>query len=392
MPIRNALLLWHRWFGLIAALWLLLLAVTGSLIVFYDEIDRSLNPDLRSVAIRAGTAPLDDIRASVEAYQPGSALDYLMLPQHSGDSILAFVGPRLAPGAKAPDDFIYRQIYVDPHDGRILGTRIFGEAGLDRRRLAQFLYQLHMDLSLGPVATWLLGLLALLWTLDHIVSALLSFPSPRRWRESFRIRRGVSGYKRHFDLHRAIGLWLFPVTLMLAISGLSLTWSDTFDAAVDVFSPTSGFPTASLKPLARPDHAPALSLDRAIALAERQAGGQHVQAISLHPDLGVYWLRLFDPRDLDDLGRRWILLRYADGAILSDRHVTQGSAGDVFTAWMFPLHSGKAFGWTGRIAIALSGLALSLVIVTGVTIWARKRRARAQVAGRTTGRWRMLRT
>ncbi|MDZ4321128.1 MAG: PepSY-associated TM helix domain-containing protein, partial [Phenylobacterium sp.] len=47
---RRALRLWHRWFGLAAGVWLLLLALTGSAITYYEELDHALNGDLRQVA------------------------------------------------------------------------------------------------------------------------------------------------------------------------------------------------------------------------------------------------------------------------------------------------------------------------------------------------------
>ena len=42
MRLRPALVLWHRWFGLLGALWLFLLGATGSILVFYEEIDHGL--------------------------------------------------------------------------------------------------------------------------------------------------------------------------------------------------------------------------------------------------------------------------------------------------------------------------------------------------------------
>ena len=50
---RHALKLWHRWFGLIAGLWLALLAVTGIAVTFYDELDSTLNADWRTVPVSA---------------------------------------------------------------------------------------------------------------------------------------------------------------------------------------------------------------------------------------------------------------------------------------------------------------------------------------------------
>lgn len=385
MKARRLLTIWHRWFGLGAALWLLLLALTGSAIAFHDEIDRALNPALRRVAPAGPALSLDRIAAAIERQEPNTTLDYIMLPTRPDDAILGFVAPRRALGQAGAPGHVFRQYYVDPYRGSILGTRIFGEFGLDARRLMPFLYQLHMDLMLGGLGKWLLGLVALLWIIDHLISVAISFPRRRAWMDSFMLRWRAGGYRLRFDLHRAIGLWLFPVTLVLALTGLSVTWTETFDHAVSAVSPTSGFPIDDLPVLPAPLYSPVVSIDSAVAIAERRAGSR-VNAISLHPDKGVYWLRLFDRRDLDQIGQRWVVVDYRTGRVLQDRHVTEGSNGDAFTAWLFPLHNGAALGLPGRILIALSGVLLSVVVVTGLTIWTRKQYARRASAGRGSAR------
>ena len=54
---------------------------------------------------------------------------------------------------------------------------------------------------------------------------------------------------------------------------------------------------------------------------------------------------------------------------------TRRSAGETFLDWQWPLHSGKAFGWVGRILIFLCGLACPVIYMTGVIRWLQKRRA-----------------
>jgi len=39
------------------------------------------------------------------------------------------------------------------------------------------------------------------------------------------------------------------------------------------------------------------------------------------------------------------------------------------------LHSGRAFGWTGRILVFLTGLACPVLFVTGLIRWLQKRKA-----------------
>lgn len=53
-----------------------------------------------------------------------------------------------------------------------------------------------------------------------------------------------------------------------------------------------------------------------------------------------------------------------------------GRAGEVFVQWQWPLHSGQAFGWIGRILVFLAGLACPLLFATGLIRWMQKRRAR----------------
>jgi len=242
-----------------------------------------------------------------------------------------------------------------------------------------FLYKFHYSLHGGEWVEWLIGLVAALWILDHLVSARLAFPSFAKWRECFRVRKGVSGHKRIFDLHRAGGLWLFPITLTTAVSGVYFNWNDEFKAVVSLASPITPRPDEATAPLASALVVPAVGLDRALSTA----GDAKVDGVAYNAAKGLYWLRVFDDRDIDKYGRRWIYVDARNGRVVADRHATDGTAGDAIMAWQFPLHSGKAFGWWGRIAICMAGIAVCVFTVTGVLIWNRKRRARQQHGNKT---------
>ena len=49
-----------------------------------------------------------------------------------------------------------------------------------------------------------------------------------------------------------------------------------------------------------------------------------------------------------------------------------GTAGDKFISWMRPLHGGHAFGRTGQFAVLFTALALAVISVTGLTVYAYK--------------------
>jgi uncharacterized iron-regulated membrane protein len=76
------------------------------------------------------------------------------------------------------------------------------------------------------------------------------------------------------------------------------------------------------------------------------------------------------------LQRRCLVMDRYSGKILDVDDPTIGTAGEVFTQWQWPLHSGRAFGMTGRVLVFLSGLACPVLFVTGVIRWQQKRRAK----------------
>lgn len=351
----------HRWFGLLALLWLLPLALTGSTITFYEELDRWLNPDWRLVPVTEAPPALDNALAAAIQHVPGLRVRFIDLPNRP-DQTIAMVGS--APLASG--DPVSVQLFADPRDGSVLGWREMERFSLDRRHLMDTLYALHMDLMLGPVMVWILGLMSLFWIIDHGVATVLSFPALAKWRASFAMAGRRFSLKWMFDLHRAGGLWLVPITLVLAVTSLTLTWHEETRDAVRLLVPVSerlheDFPAAPAGP-------PAVGLEQAVALA-----GGTVDSIVLLHRVGAYGVRLFDERDIDGLGRLWVYVAMTDGTIIGTRHDRGDGLGDLFFAWQYPLHSGKALGLPGRVLVLLAGLATAGLCFTGLWLWWRRR-------------------
>ncbi len=370
--LRSALLLWHRWFGLIAAAWLFIFGLTGAVIVFYQEIDQGLNPEWRAPMPEGARPRVDGLIEAAQATRPGAHVFFIDLPDGKAEPARITFNARDDAAEPLPSGL---QVFGNPYTGEILGERRFGALKLDRPHIATVIYQLHVNLMLGPVFTWLAALVAFLWIFDHIASAVLSFPTARKWAQSFRIRKGAKGHKLVFDLHRAGGLWLFPITLTLAVSGVYFNWYDEFKAAVSATMPTTASYSERAPALAAPAYDAAFSADAAIAIAEADTGAP-ADSVLIVPKKGYYEVRLFDRRDVGPYGGRSVYVDMSTGTILADEHDTEGGAGNVVLAWQYPLHSGQAFGWPGRIAIFLTGIAVCGFSATGIMIWARKRAAR----------------
>lgn len=366
--VRRVLRAWHRAFGLAAALWLVLLALSGSLIAFYDDVDRWLNPDWLSIPSAATHPPdVDTALRNAAAALPGFTPRYIDLPDSPGD-VLAVLGSARVRGAEPTSV----QAFLDPRDGRLLGWRDLEHISLHPRHLMNTVYGLHTELLLHETGVWLIGLLALLWMFDHVAGVLLAIPRRTGALSAWRVAGRGLNLRRLYDLHRAPSMWLLPLTFMLALTGWCLTWYGESRALVQWASPVTTRLHLDFPDVAVADDPP-VGANAAIARTRALVDGDIDSVLAL-PRKAAWGVRSFDGRDIDDFGRLWTYVSMTDGRILGQRHDLGDSAGDAFFAWQYPLHSGRAFGLAGQVIISIAGLGTAAVCVSGVWLWWRRRR------------------
>jgi uncharacterized iron-regulated membrane protein len=388
--MRAVLAVLHRWIGLALAGFLFVAGTTGSVIALYHELDEGLNPQLYLAPGRGEVIGPSELVARVERALPQARVSGLPLDLAAGHAAVLRVAPRSGAVGGAESTLGFDELFVDPVDGTLLGRRLWGECCFSRERIIPFLYSLHYSLHLPERAGMItMGCVALAWSFDCFVALALTLPRGdgfwRRWRRAFRVERGASRYRLWHDVHQASGLWLWPLLLALALSGVALSLRD------EVFRPFVGlFSTLSPTPLERAleldrspgnaalDFSAAIDRSREIALA-RGWPAQPVYAFHW-AEVGGYGVGFVRPGDDPEvgLGASWIYLDDRDGRFVSADVVGEGSAGDAFTRLQFPLHSGHVFGLPGRIAVSLLGAATALLSATGVYVWAVKRAARGR--------------
>ncbi len=74
------------------------------------------------------------------------------------------------------------------------------------------------------------------------------------------------------------------------------------------------------------------------------------------------------------------------GKVLQRYTPINATAGDNFLGWLFPLHTGHAFGLPGRILILALGFVPTVLYVTGLIRWLQKRRAKKSALSTRRGR------
>jgi len=397
VSMRSLLVLLHRWFGLAAALFLFIAGATGAVISWDHELDEWLNPQLYQ-AQSAGTAgqplPALALAAKIEAADPRVRVVFMPLDIEPGHTFTASVSPRVDPATGKLFEPGYNQVALDPVSGAIQGQREWGKVSLTRENLLPFLYKLHYTMHIPDgwgieFGMWFMGLIGIAWVLDTLIALWISFPSWAAWRRSFAFRWQAGSHKLTFDLHRSGGMWVYLLVLMLAVTSVAMNLRDeVMRPLVSLFSPLAPSPFASraAAPPGKPIE-PLVPAPRAVELAraEAQRRGWTAPAggLFLSTDFGVWGVGFYTAANSHGdggLGNPWLYFDSRSGAPAGADVPGSGSAGDIFLQSMFPLHSGRIIGLPGRVLLSLMGAAIALLSVTGVLIWARKRRSRVRAA------------
>ena len=393
--LRPLFVIWHRWFGLAAAIFLFISGATGALISWDHELDAALNPTLFHANTSGPALSGTELANRVEQQDPRVRVTYLLTADEPGQTSLMSVEGRIDPATHHPYDIGFNQVAVDPATAQIQGKRQWGEISLSRENLIPFLYKLHYTMHLPDaggieIGIWLMGLIAMAWVLDCVIALWLSFPSWKGWRKSFAFRWAAGGHKITFDLHRSGAVWVWLLLLLLAITSVSMNLTTQvvrpLVAQFSTLSP-SAFDTIAPRPPDKPIE-PLLTREQAVTLARREAAKrgwtEPAGGLFYAPAFGLYGVGFFAPgNDHGDvgLGNNWLYFDGRTGKPAGGSFPGTGSAGDIFLQAQFPLHSGRILGLAGRIMISCMGALVAMLSVTGVLIWIRKRKAR--LAART---------
>jgi uncharacterized iron-regulated membrane protein len=400
--VRGLFVIIHRWGGLFIALFLLVAGLTGSVISWDHELDEWLNPDLFEARDAGTPLPPLELVSRFEASDPRVRVTSFPLSFENGKTAELFVEPRINPATAKLYEVDYNQVYLEPATGEIAGKRYWGKISLDRRDILPFLYKLHYSMHVPDFfnsdrwGIWLMGIVGLVWTFDCFVGLWLTFPSvPRnqpgnrswiqRWAPAWRIKSGASFYRTNFDIHRAFGLWVWLLLLILAFTSISMNLGTEIVrpmlSKISTLTPEIWdlrTPASIDKPIV-----PTLSfeniLDRAAKEAAKRSWQEPLGSAFYSQEFGVYGVSFFQPGFEHGEGGMGTKALYFDGntgAGLGEKMPWSGTAADLFMQLQFPLHSGRIAGVPGRVVLSLMGVIIAVLSLTGIVIWFKKRVAR----------------
>ena len=351
--IRSSMLVLHRWTGLAMAAFLILVGITGSVLAFRSKLDRLINPELY-VKAPPGLKLLDlaTLAERAEQLAPDSRVGYFWVdPDRATMSMV----PRMNPATGKPYQSSFDHLILDPYTGRELGRYHMGDIRQGRVNLLSFIYDLHTSLATQSQTGWMfVGSVALVWTLDCFVAFCLTLPRGngafwRRWKQAWRVKWGASGTRVNFDLHRAGGLWLWPLLFVFGWSSVMLGLRPVYERVTQhVFDYQSDSNIMAKFVLPSPVEHPWLGWRAAQQAGERLMAEQatlHQFAVTRPYGMAYiaeYGLYTYGVRSSMDIrGNGWDTSIFIDGHTgeLRDLGLPSGQhVGNTISTWLWGIH------------------------------------------------------
>ncbi|MBF6039744.1 PepSY domain-containing protein [Pseudomonas sp. P154a] len=315
----------HSLPGLIAALLVMVLAISGAILSVDPALER-----LHSTSTPAGQLNVGQLAGRVASHFPGVE----QIQRTASGTVIVYYNHNGQAGAEK----------VDPMTGQ-------GLAPYEPSAFSRWVKELHRSMFLGTPGHGVSGVGALFMLMLSVTGALLLVRRLGGWRNLLRPLRGTFSQRWHAEVGRLALLGL----LLSALSGLYMS-AATFGFIADGSQSEPAFPAH-------------VSAGPALPVAKLQA----LQATDLNDLRELVYPSPNNAQDVFSLrtaqGDGYV--DQASGALLS--YQAHDSMHNLYEL-IYQLHTGEGLWWLG-LPLGLCALCVPLMSVTGIVLWWRRRKA-----------------
>lgn len=355
--IRNISFQLHRWLGLVGGLLLCIAGLTGSILVFWHEIDRFVLVQRFGQVIPNGAqVPIVKIVETAKAAYAvkGFKLESIELPRAANQPFMAWFHTPTATEQ-------HLQVLLNPYTGQIMGDRIWETSWVG------WIYDLHYKLLAGDPGLLIMGIVALL-TLILSITGIVLWPGWRKLVAGFKIKWNAHPKRLNFDIHKVSGI---IAAIFLAFIGFTgFVWNvpqTNIETAIYAATFTAKPKEPASKPIPGKSQ---LTLAEVLQRADAIMPNAKTEFISIpdKPD-GVFQIGKRQPQETGQWGNTRIALDAYTGEVVQLTDGLKPSRAESILNQFGPLHFGTFWGVTSKALYVLVGLAPTLLMVTGVIMW-----------------------
>ena len=348
-PRMRATLAWlQMWAGRVAGTVCALIGLSGSVLVFHDDLLQWQHPELAGHELRADG---DVLARILREWQP-QGLGSVHLPEPDGvPTWQGYFGDG-------------RRGYFDPASGELLLMRSADDDWL------MWLHDFHIELLGGALGKEVLGVVGWI-AVGLLLSGLyLWWPKAGRLLAQLKMHRGPP-VRRWLSWHRSSGVVLLPLLLLATLTGVGMIYHAGFRA---VLTGMFGGDAAPAAPKNAITDERATDWPRVLALATSALPDARLTRTS-GPERGsdVIAFRARSNGEWHPNGRSLVYVDRAGTRVLMSHDATDQRLGARMTEAIYPLHIGSVGGTAYKWATALTGVLPTFLLVTGFLFWRRRR-------------------
>jgi uncharacterized iron-regulated membrane protein len=351
----------HLWLGIISGLVVFIVALTGCILVFEDELEPVLYPDFHVVEANPGERklPLDHLESIVAYKFPKNKIQRITIEPERDRTIIFNLKTKEKEGMSAA---------IDPFTGRITAVRDEHEA------FFSLVLRLHRYLCLEDTGKVITGISCVMFLVIMITGLVLWWPNRKNQKQRFRIKWDAKSKRLNWDLHAVFGFYVLPFIFLIAATGLvwSYKWVNnliylTFDGKPQVIREApvnSSFSNTQSNGL----------LEKVLTETNTLLPnpGRILFTMPKTDSLSITVSKADDHAAVSNI----VSFLYFDknnGNLITKRLYDNETRGMKVRRLVYPIHTGNIFGWPTKIIAFIVAFIAASLPVTGVIIWLGKK-------------------
>lgn len=349
----------HLWLGLASGLIVFIVALTGSILVFEDEIDPIINPEFYKVS-DIGTKKM-----TVDIYMKDIQQKYSI---KKFNRIHNFDDPERPVIITATDTDKKNQIFsVDPYTGKVLGKVAAN------KRFFTVVLDLHRRLIMGDVGQFITGCSCLIFIFMLLSGLVLWWPKKmKNLKQRLTVKWRASFKRVNWDFHSTFGFYTFLVLLIISLTGLtwSFKWVET--GIYLLVDGTTKKPSAKVENPTKVDP----NIDKTYFYQNifsktdsiyKYKGDTQIR-IPSDTINSITVIKLNLEKSIPNISSMAYFDKYT-GEILKVKPYESISDGEKVRRLVYPIHTGSIYGYPTKILAFLVCLFAATLPITGLIIW-----------------------
>jgi uncharacterized iron-regulated membrane protein len=349
MKLRKSSLILHRYVGIIAGLIICIVGITGSLLVFESEIDRSFQP--YQITPQAQILSQQVLLDTAQKVHPDLQVHRISMPSSPDRPYTVMM---------VDDDDRFTDVLLDPYNGKVLGSKPW------KQTFGGWLIDLHVNLFSGDLGGQIVGIAGMALLLLGITGIVL-WTGWRKLKIGFQIRWQARWQILNYDLHNVGGIISVLLLSLVAFTGAAMVYYTPFEAGLRWLLPSAPAPEVTSQVVA--GKLP-MTADAILNIAQaRFPTGQLFKFYPAKTPESTFrvWLHLQGESDFTkDVNLDFD--RYT-GTILKVEDARTAGLVDRILSAQYTLHVGHYGGIVTKIIYGAIGLAPLGLFVTGAIIW-----------------------